>query len=418
MAYNRFEPQVHHLCIPHKLLQCGSDSLFTKVSQLLAIFFMQLGGLLSSRMVGYTPLRSGEKLTDCLHYHEEDSCLVRCVNSAISLNTNEHLIRLKITAYDGRRRAGYGLITSLERTDEMKQGIDTVAEMARHTQPLDYRPTLPRLAASFADESGFDDALSKISNEARLHYFNQAADGLESATLKLSGIFSNAATTIAQINTRSAHTQFFRTSDAQATVVMVHEKHKWEVIAEQSAHRAADLDPAALRRDLAFLTAYYHRGNARQIPLGPYAIVFGPAATAALVNVMNWIGFNGGLMKRGYSFDPGQPATFPFKRDFTGIPRKPKRLFDRGVFQRFSGPRMTPMSSEHSPRGTPWATTAWCSGAATDRSPRWMSWRTCRGTGICSTSLFCTTWISSTPPGGSSRPVRGSAPCYWKGTAP
>ena len=34
-----------------------------------------------------------------LEYHEEDSYLMRFANSAISLNTNEHLIRLEITAH-------------------------------------------------------------------------------------------------------------------------------------------------------------------------------------------------------------------------------------------------------------------------------------------------------------------------------
>jgi predicted Zn-dependent protease len=71
-----------------------------------------------------------------------------------------------------------------------------------------------------------------------------------------------------------------------------------------------------------------------------------------------WIGFHGGLMKRGYSFlkeedegrrvfsdkftlydDPGQPATFSFKRDFTGIPRKCRPIFHRGVFQGFLWPQ-------------------------------------------------------------------------------
>jgi hypothetical protein len=44
MAYNRPDPQVHHWLIPHKLLQCGLDSIFIRVSQLSAIFFMQLKG--------------------------------------------------------------------------------------------------------------------------------------------------------------------------------------------------------------------------------------------------------------------------------------------------------------------------------------------------------------------------------------
>jgi len=290
--------------------------------------------------------------------HVEDSCLLRCANSAVSLNTNEHLIRLQITAYDGSKRAGYELITGLENTDEMKQGIDAAAGLARHARPLSYHPTLPLYTESFADESGYDAALAGMGNEERLDYFNRAVAGLESEALRLSGIFSSGTTTLAQITTRSAHTQYFKSSDAQATVVLAHEKLKWEVIAEQSAYRKADLDPAALRRDLAFMTARYERDAGRQIPLGRYAVVFGAAAAAALVNVMNWIGFHGGMMKRGYSFlkeddegrrvlserfslfdDPGQPATFPFRRDFTGIPRKRRPIFDRGVFQGFVWPQ-------------------------------------------------------------------------------
>jgi hypothetical protein len=44
MACNRPNPQVHHWFIPHKVLQYVVDSIFTRGSQLLAIFFMQLGG--------------------------------------------------------------------------------------------------------------------------------------------------------------------------------------------------------------------------------------------------------------------------------------------------------------------------------------------------------------------------------------
>jgi predicted Zn-dependent protease len=300
----------------------------------------------------------GKGYAVAVSYHEEDSCLLRCANSAISLNTSERLIRLQITAYDSRKRAGYELITGLENTDEMKQGIDAAAGLARHAQPLSYHPTLPLYTESFADESGYDAALAGMGNEERLDYFNRAVAGLESEALRLSGIFSSGTTTLAQITTRSAHTQYFKSSDAQATVVLAHEKLKWEVIAEQSAHRKADLDPSALRRDLTFMTARYERDAGRQIPLGRYAVVFGAAATAALVNVMNWIGFHGGMMKRGYSFlkeedegrrvlserfslfdDPGQPATFPFRRDFTGIPRKRRPIFDRGVFKGFVWPQ-------------------------------------------------------------------------------
>ena len=85
-----------------------------------------------------------------LFYHEEDSYLMRFANSAISLNTNEHLIRLEISAYEGRKRASYELITSLGDLDAMKRGVDTAAEMVKHAQALSYDPTIPAFSASFA----------------------------------------------------------------------------------------------------------------------------------------------------------------------------------------------------------------------------------------------------------------------------
>ncbi len=289
-----------------------------------------------------------------IFFHEEDSYLMRFANSAVSLNTNEHLIRLEATAYEGRKRATYEMITDLNQIEAMKQGIDVAAEMVRHAMPLSYDPTIPELKADFIDESGYDAELSKLSNEERLAYFNQVSGNLETADLKLGGIFSNGTNTLAQINTKSKYTQYFKTSDAQVTAVLSHQKLKWEVIAEQSAQKKADLDPQTLNRELTFLIDHYQSDPPQQLPLGSYDIVFGPAATAEMVHFMNWIGFNGGLMKRGFSFlteekigqkvlsekftlkdDPTNLETFPQKQDFMGIDRGTYPLFRDGVFQGF-----------------------------------------------------------------------------------
>jgi PmbA protein len=297
-------------------------------------------------------VKKGYEIT--VFYHEEDSYLMRFANSAISLNTNEHLIRLEITAYDGKKRASYELITNLGELEEMKRGIDTAAEMVKHVMPLTYQPTIPVFAESFVDDSGFDPALAQISNDEKLAYFNHLAQGLETDEIKLGGIFACGENTVAQINTRSEHYQYFKTSDAQISAVLAHAKLKWEVIAEQSAYHKADLDPLQLHDDLTFLLEHYQHDTPQQIPLGSYDIVFGPAATGDMINFMNWIGFSGGMMKRSFSFmkeedagkkvfsdkfslvdDPNQPETFPFKRDFTGIQRKPYPLFQAGVFQGF-----------------------------------------------------------------------------------
>lgn len=287
-------------------------------------------------------------------YHEEDSYLMRFANSAISLNTNEHLIRLEITAYKDRQRASYGLITALGKMDEMQHGVDIAAEMVQHAQPLSYQPTIPVYTESFSDESAYDPALATLSNEGRLAFFNQVAAGLETDEIQLSGIFSCGANTVAQINTRSELTQYFKTSDAQITIVLSHTALKWEVIAEQSAQQKSDLNPDVLRRDLAFLMEHYQHDTPQQLPLGTYDIVLGPSAIADLLDFMGFIGYNGGLMKRGYSFlnedqvgqrilspkftltdDPTRRETFPFRRDMMGMSRQPFPLFADGVFKGF-----------------------------------------------------------------------------------
>ena len=288
-------------------------------------------------------------------YHEEDSHLMRFANSAISLNTNEHLIRIEITAFDGQRRASYEMITDLGKLDEMKQAVDVAAEMVKHAMPLSYPPSNPIYAQDFADESAYDPQLGSLASEERLAYFNEAVKGLETDEIKLSGIFSSGTNVTAQITTRSEHTQYFKTSDAQVSMVLSHSGLKWEVIAEQSAQKKSELNPSALHRDLSFLMERYQRESAQQIPVGKYDIVFGSAAIGDLLSIMNWIGFSGGSMKRGFSFiaedkvgqkvfsekfnltdDPTRLETFPFRRDMMGMERKPFPIFEKGVFQGFT----------------------------------------------------------------------------------
>ena len=46
-------------------------------------------------------------LQAAIYYHEEESYLMRFANSAISLNTNEHLVRFQISVFEGNKRADY-----------------------------------------------------------------------------------------------------------------------------------------------------------------------------------------------------------------------------------------------------------------------------------------------------------------------
>lgn len=290
-----------------------------------------------------------------IFYQEEESALMRFANSAISLNTNEHLIRLEISASQGKKRASCELITNLGKIEEIKQSIDQAVAMVEHAMPLTYQPAEIVFKETFIDESGLDPALASISNDEKLGFFNSAVAGLEGGEIKLSGIFSSGTNIVAQINTHSEHVQYFATSDAQVNIVLAHGTLKWEITAEQSAQRKSDLNADRLRRDLQFLLERYQNDPAMQIPVGRYDIVFGAAAIADLLYYMNWVAFSGGALKRGYSCiaedkvgqkvlsekvtltdDADCRDTFPFKRDLTGMARGKFPLFENGVFKGFT----------------------------------------------------------------------------------
>jgi predicted Zn-dependent protease len=287
-------------------------------------------------------------------FREEDSNLMRFANSAISLNTNEHLIRIEVTAYEGKKRASYEMITSLDQLDIMKKGVDTAAEMVKHAMPLDYNPTIPLLDENFSDESGYDASLASMTNSEKLEFLNQVSKGLETPDIKLGGIFSSGTNVQAEVSTLSDKSLYIKFTDTQVNAVLSHEQLKWEVIAEQSAQQKSDLNPTPLHEDLSFLLDHYQHDKPQQLPLGTYDIVFGAAAIADMLHFFHYIGFDGGMMKRGYSFltpeqigkkvfseqvslydDANDRRTFPYKRDLLGMKRNTYPLVEKGVFRGF-----------------------------------------------------------------------------------
>ncbi len=290
-----------------------------------------------------------------IFYHEEKSALMRFANSAISLNTSEHLVRLEVVAYEGRRKATYGLIVNPRDLATMQTAVDKTAEMVKLAEPLSYEPSFPIYKRDLVDVRAYDQALASIGNAEKLAFFNRLGEGLESEDHKLSGFFMNGVTITAQTSTSSEHAQYFASTDAKITAVISSEKDKWEVNAEQSAQKKSDLDAEALHADLALLAKHYMEDKPVQLPEGKYTVVFGPAFTGEVVDILcNWA-CNGGAMKRGYSFlkeesegtkvlssqftaadDPDEVALYAQSADTMGVERKRFGLFDEGVFKQFT----------------------------------------------------------------------------------
>ena len=290
-----------------------------------------------------------------IDFHQEDSYLMRFANSAISLNTNEKLTRLDLTAYEGRKRATYSMIADPNDIESIKSAIDTLAEMIKHAAPLSYEPTFPVYKREIHDDRAFCPNLAKLSNQERLDYFNTVAGDLESDDIKLSGNFADGTTINAQMSTETDHVQYFISTDAQILVVLSSLSLKWEVNAEQSAQRKRHLDPQAMHEQLALLVKYYQEAEAVQLPVGKYKVVFGPAAIGEVLSMMGGYAMDGGMHKLGYSFlstedigkqlfspdfqlvdDPNRADIFGQMADFAGMMREPFSLVQYGVFKGFT----------------------------------------------------------------------------------
>ncbi|MEA4811872.1 MAG: metallopeptidase TldD-related protein [Anaerolineaceae bacterium] len=307
---------------------------------------------LLAKLRGYAQ-QKGLKLA--IFYHEEISALMRFANSAISLNTSEHLVRLELFAYDGRKKANFSLIVNPDDLPTMQAAIDSVAEMLQFAEPVSYDLSFPVYKERLVDTRPYDPALAAISNEEKLAYFNTLSAGLENSDHQLSGFFMNGVTITAQTSTAAEGSQYFASTDAKITAVISSEKDKWEVNAEQSAQKKTDLDPQAMHDDLALLVRHYVNDKAVQIPVGKYTVVFGPGFSGELLDMLCGWACHGGAMKQGYSFlkeenlgtevlsklfsavdDPEAVELYAQQADMRGINRKPFAFFEQGVFKGFA----------------------------------------------------------------------------------
>ena len=289
-----------------------------------------------------------------LTLHREDSHLVRLANSGVSLNTSEALTRVTVTAYADNRTAGVQVMCDLADKETLRRAVDQAGEMLKFASPLSYCPTFPAISESSEDTAGYDQGLAGISNEDILAYINAATEGLESDDVKLSGNFSVGSTVSIALSTATEHTVTWRASDAQITLVLSSLEDKWEINAEQSAAKLSDLNPGAMHRRLSFLKDKYQACPALQLPLGPYRVVFGAAATAEYVSLLSYLGVDGGTMKRDNSInakedigkkrlseqvtlveDPSNLDTFAIPVDMHGRKRQAKAWYNRGVFAGF-----------------------------------------------------------------------------------
>ena len=236
----------------------------------------------------------------------------------------------------------------------MKRAIHIADEIAHHAVPPSYTQRVTPLPPFADDDPFFDPALITMTAQQKLDYVNRAAAGLECDGVSLAGMFSSGAVWEATANSLSDTVLVHATTDAHVSLVLSHERLKWEVASSQSATRLPDLQPEAVHAELAVLLGEYRKQPPMRMPLGACDVVFGREALGDLLSFAVMLGFDGGACKRKMTFlqeeqlgakhfsaqftltdDPRVRETFPYRFDLNGIERRPFPLGEQGVFKQF-----------------------------------------------------------------------------------
>ena len=289
-----------------------------------------------------------------IDWSAEDSHMVRYANSAVSLNSKEEITRLGVTVYGDHKQASTSLTVDEKDLEAMKGAIDKAVAMLPFASPMTYQPSIPDIRETTISEDSYDPSIEKLTNEEIIAFVNEAVQGLETDDILLSGNFSSGWAESATISTKTPELVYWRASDVGVSLVLASEKRKWEINAEQFVYRKEDLDAKALHDRLAWLSDLYKTRPEVRVPEGPCRVVLGPAAIAEYVNFLEWVGYSGGSMKRGFGMfkekdlghkvmsdqftlieDPSLKESFAMPVDAYGRRREKRALFDRGVLTGF-----------------------------------------------------------------------------------
>lgn len=279
----------------------------------------------------------------------EDSRMVRYANSAVSLNAHEAITRLEVMAYGDRRQASASLITDEGNLEAMKATVDKAIDMLPYAAEMSYQPTLPVIPETTVEEASYDPAIGEMTSEEIIDFVNRASEGLETDDILLSGNFSAGIAEMASLSTATPEAVYWRASDVGITLVLASEKRKWEINAEQFVYRKEDLDAKALHDRLAWLGELYRTRPEVRVPEGPIRVVMGPAAVAEYMSFFGYIGYQGGMLKRGFSMfkeedvgrqvlsdqftlteNPKLKESFAIPVDLYGRRRDKRDIIDRG----------------------------------------------------------------------------------------
>ncbi|MCD4707873.1 MAG: hypothetical protein K8S62_09055 [Candidatus Sabulitectum sp.] len=304
-----------------------------------------------------------------IHYHRENSHLMRIGNNSVSLNTSEELTRIDIEVIQGRRKGTHTHLGEIGSADELFSIILKVSEKAGKSAEMDFEPVLTAIETNVRTETQYDVALDNLNPVVKEQVFSSIFKNT-GEDYNYSGSWSSGSTETFSVTTANNNSAWHRLTDQQFMCVLKHPEKLWELASWQTGWKAGDVNAEITINEFNSLLPVYENNDGFKVESGNYKVILGPQALAELVGLTVWTGCAGRTweMKMGWTADknigdkvlhssvtvlddPTNEQVFSDPLSDSGMLTKTQTMIDRGKFAGLLYDRNT--ASKYGKKATP-----------------------------------------------------------------
>jgi len=239
-----------------------------------------------------------------IHYHHENSHLMRIGNNSVSLNTSEELTRIDIEVIQGRKKGTHTHLGEIKSTEDLFKMIQMVSEKAGRSAEMDYDPVLTVIEASVQTEAQYDEALENLDPSVKEQVYSTIFSNV-GGEYNYSGSWSSGSTETFSVTTANNNSVWQRLTDQQFMCVLKHPEKMWELASWQTGTKAGDVSAEATIKEFNSVLPTYENQEGFKVEPGNYKVVLGSQAIGELISMTVWTGCAGRTweMKMGWTAD-------------------------------------------------------------------------------------------------------------------
>ncbi|MCK5786529.1 MAG: hypothetical protein KAH54_08220 [Candidatus Sabulitectum sp.] len=304
-----------------------------------------------------------------IHYHHENSHLMRIGNNSVSLNTSEELTRIDIEVIQGRKKGTHTHLGELGSAEELFNVVLKVSEKAGQSAEMDYEPVLTEIEENVVTDLQYDEALDHLDPAVKEQVYSSIFKEV-GEDYNYSGSWSSGSTETFSVTTANRNAAWHRLTDQQFMCVLKHPEKMWELASWQTGWKAGDVTAEETINEFKTILPVYENNEGFEVEPGHYKVVFGSQAVGELIEQAAWTGCVGRSweMKMGWTAekqigdkilhpsvtvldDPTNDQIFSQPLSDSGMLTKTLTMIDRGKLSALLYDRNT--ASKYGKKATP-----------------------------------------------------------------